>query len=278
MDEERRLRGGDRRRRAPLRLAGLAGLAGLALVSSLAACSSASTLRKHEHEADLAELGNWLPGIYDDSLQVRAEQKAGGAPRDAVLFVIVPVYTPAIGDHVFFAESMLANDSQRVVSEQLLSFALDNEGAIIQTNYALKDPLRWRAAYVTPELFEGLQGPDLKGIVGCPLAWRRAEDRFTASNDRHSCQPRAASRAGGRDNGRGGNGAAARASAPSAAAKESTGPVLAELTADEYAVLRRLPGASASGAGGAGPPATAVTAVAGTHEDTFERFRKRVQP
>jgi hypothetical protein len=255
---------GDGRRRAALRLAGLAALA----LGALGACSSASALRKHEHEADLAELGTWLPGVYDDSLQVRAEQHPGSEARDVLLVVIVPVYTPAIGDHVFFAESMLANNTQRVLSEQLLSFALDREGVIVQTNYALKDPLRWRSAYATPELFEGLQAPDLKGIVGCPLAWRRGEDRFTATNDRHSCRPHVATHAGG---------AAARVD-PADAAKEPTGPVVAELTAEEYAVLRRVPDAAtgASGvSGGAGAPAAAV---AGTTLDPLERYRKRVQP
>jgi hypothetical protein len=212
-------------------------LAGLACAVGLAGCSTPGALRKREREADLVEFGTWLPGVYDNSAQ---------APPETTLVVIVPVYAPSISDHVFFAESMLASDPQRVSSEQLLSFAIDADGVIVQTNYALKDPLRWRSAYLTPELFEGLQAPDLKGMVGCPLAWRRHEDRYTAILDEHVCRPRHP----------------AHDSSPPAAApkpKPAAVPVLAELTADEYAVAR--------------PAGTA----AARPDDPLERFHKRVQ-
>jgi hypothetical protein len=169
--------------------------------------------------------------------------------------VIVPVYTPAIGDHVFFAESMLASNPQRVNSEQLLSFAIDANGAIAETDYALKDPLRWRTAYLNPEVFEGLQAPDLKGMSACPrLTWRRLEDRFSAVNDEHVCRPRKPAMSG-------------TSVPPERAGKPPDATVLAELSADEYAIVRRPEG----------PPnaATAAPIVAGA--ESLERFRKRVQ-
>jgi hypothetical protein len=212
-------------------------LVGLACAAWLAGCSTPGSRAKREREADFVEFGTWLPGIYDNAAQ---------APRETTVVVIVPVYVPSISDHVFFAESMPASDPQRISSQQLLSFAIDADGVIVQTNYALKDPLRWRSAYLTPELFEGLQAPDLKGMVGCPLAWRRRDDRYTAVLDEHVCRPRHS----------------AHDSPPAAAAakpKPPAGPVLAELTADEYAVAR-----------------PAGTAAAGP-DDPLERFHKRVQ-
>jgi len=224
------------RRRAPAR-ASLPRrlLAGLVFAGWLAGCATLDSRAKREREADFVEFGTWLPGVYDNSAQALPE---------TTLVVIVPVYAPSISDHVFFAESMLASDPQRVSSEQLLSFAIDADGVIVQTNYALKDPLRWRSAYLTPELFEGLQAPDLKGMVGCPLAWRRGDDRYTAVLDEHVCRPRHPAHG---------------SPPPAARGKPAPGPVLAELTADEYAVAR-----------------PAGTAAAGP-DDPLVRFHKRVQ-
>jgi hypothetical protein len=163
-------------------------LAALTLVAALGACETGSRSLKRESERGLVEIAAWLPGNYENSEQVRADAQAGRAARDPAVIAIVPIYAPSIGDHVYFAEEMAANDLQRVRSEQLLSFAVSDQGTIVETNYALKDPLRWRSAYQNPEMFEGLQAPDLKGIAGCPLLWKRVEDRFVATNDPHSCR------------------------------------------------------------------------------------------
>lgn len=255
MDEER---GSWRQRCASLtRLAAVGGLA-----AALLGCTGPGGRVKHESERGITEIADWLPGTYDDTAQVRAEEQAGGPQRDAIAVVVVPVFVPSIGDHVFFAEAMLAKDPQRVVSEQLLSFAVDNQGAIVQTNYVLKDPLRWRSAYLNPELFEGLQTPDLKGIAGCPLAWTRVDDKFTATNDDAVCRPKGAGKQGAGKPGTGSGGAGA-AAAPRT--------VLAELTADEYSVVRRIPDAVTAA------PASGKPSAPGPADDPLEHFRKRLQ-
>ncbi|MGB8327036.1 MAG: CpcT/CpeT family chromophore lyase [Steroidobacteraceae bacterium] len=162
----------------------LAALLATTALGALGACADSAALRRTE----LAELVSWLPGSYES----QEPQSGVRAPLAAVLLVIVPVYAPSIGEHVFYAQEMAAADPRRVMGQRLLSFAVSDDGRILQTDYALADPLRWRDAQRNPEVFMGLQPPDLRSPASCALVWRRDADRFSASQDRDTCPARAA--------------------------------------------------------------------------------------
>jgi hypothetical protein len=69
----------------------------------------------------------------------------------------------------------------------------------VQSVFMLTDPLRWRDAHLTPDLFKSMQPHDVQGVPGCELLWKREKDaeRFTATGSRAGCRSKTRSPNGG---------------------------------------------------------------------------------
>lgn len=170
-------------------------LIGLLLsVSLLGGCAQ----QKKKGEMELAQLVAMLPGSYDNIAQARADTTDAAQPggtREALRLVIVPVYAPLIGDHVFYSQEMAAQDPRRVTAQRLMSFDLAADATLLQVSIALNEPARWRDGHLHPELFKGLLPQDVKAQTGCELVWTKTEKGFAGHNDKRLC--RATSRATG---------------------------------------------------------------------------------
>jgi len=150
----------------------------------LTGCAGQTKLR----EAELGELVQMLPGRYDNRMQYQEDVRAGRDPHQALVLDIVPVYAPALSKDVFYVHETAADDERRVISQRLISFQVVKDVGIVQTLWAFAEPQRWRDGNVSPDLFKSMMVSDVSALGGCDLVWKKAELRFTATNDRTRCR------------------------------------------------------------------------------------------
>ncbi len=161
-------------------------LAAAAVAAAALAAGCAGQAKRTD--ADLVQLAEWLPGYYDNQVQIAADRQAGRAPHESLLLTVVPVETEQLGmGQVFFMQETTVGASQRVTMQRLLSFSAGKDG-IVETMWTLTDPERWRGAVTTPELFTALQPDDVRPMRGCDLKWKKEGERFTATNDPSRCR------------------------------------------------------------------------------------------
>ncbi len=92
----------------------------LAAAALLAGCAEQHKLA----EQQLGLLVAMLPGSYENIAQARADGEGAtqpGGAREALRLVIVPVYAPMIGDHVFYTQEIAAQDPRRETAQRLMS-------------------------------------------------------------------------------------------------------------------------------------------------------------
>ena len=150
--------------------------------AALAGCAS----HAKRTDADLDQLLEWLPGFYDNQVQIAEAQQAGRAPEEQLGLTVVPVEAQELGTHVFYMQEM-DGESRRITVQRLISFNTARHD-IVETMWSLTDPARWRGADTTPELFTSLQPDDVRPMQGCDLKWKKEGDHFTASNDPTHCR------------------------------------------------------------------------------------------
>jgi hypothetical protein len=155
----------------------------LTVLALLGGCADKQALR----EEDLGELLSWLPGRYDNSAQVAQEAQQSGHPaHEAIALLIMPVHTPRLGHHVFFAQESAANDPRRVMSGRMFSFDTDEKYGIVGLMYEFNEPARWHDGQQHPELFTGLVAEDVSA-AGCEFLWKRSGEQFIATHDPKRC-------------------------------------------------------------------------------------------
>ena len=162
----------------------------LALLSLLSGCAGA----RKEREAELQQIVAWLPGNYDNTLQVEADKHSGAQAHDAVAISIVQIYAPMISKQVFYAQEMAPDNLSRVMGQKLLAFDVSEDDEIVQSIWSINDPGRFRDAHLNPDLFKMMQPPDVQSVPGCGLAWKKEKakdgkpEHFTAKSGRNTCR------------------------------------------------------------------------------------------
>ena len=155
----------------------------------LLACGCAS--QERQREEDFGELLGWFPGHYDNKEQAAQDEKSGVHPAHApIALIVVPVQTPRLGHHVFFAEETAADDPKRVMSERMFSFDIDEKRGIVGIMYDFVDPRRWRDGQLNPDVFTVVMSEDVVP-AGCEFIWKRSGETYVASYDPKHCHTRA---------------------------------------------------------------------------------------
>src|SRR6516165_11020648 len=130
------------------------------------------------HEGDMTQLLAVFPGHYDNTAQVEADIRAHpGPPHDAIALTITHVYTPRLGHHVYYAQEAAADDPRRVFSQKMYSFTVDDKRGIVETLYALAEPLRWRDGQLNKDMFTGMVMEDVQPEA-CQLLWKSKDSGF----------------------------------------------------------------------------------------------------
>jgi hypothetical protein len=141
-------------------------------------------------EVEILELVQMFPGHWDNSSQVQAETVKGAPPHEALVLDIVPIEAIMLGDNVFYVQESIAGDPNRVLGQKIVMFGVV-KGKIVQTDFALNEPHRWRNGQNNPDLFKGIMIQDVHSIKGCSLRWKRAESgNFEGINEAKTCHNR----------------------------------------------------------------------------------------
>jgi hypothetical protein len=169
---------------------GLSGcLAVLMSVASLILAGCASN--EDKPDVALQELVLMFPGHYDNTAQVQADIAQGvRPPHEALALDVVPIEAIMIGENVFYVQESIAGDPKRVLGQKVVMFGVVKK-QIVQTDFALAEPQRWRNGQLNPDLFKGIMRPDVHSTKGCSLRWKRIEGKFAGSNDPRTCHGRA---------------------------------------------------------------------------------------
>jgi hypothetical protein len=163
-------------------------MAGAVAMACLALSGCASTQEKPD--VAMQELVLMFPGHYDNSAQVEADIAHGvQPPHEALTLDIVPIEAIMIGENVFYVQESITGDPKRVLGQKVVMFGVVKK-EIVQTDFALAEPHRWRNGQLNPDLFKSLMTQDVHSIKGCSLRWKRAEGHFTGTNDPKTCHGR----------------------------------------------------------------------------------------
>jgi hypothetical protein len=138
-------------------------------------------------EIQLAQITRWLPGSYNNLAQHDSDVHAGKAPHEALAITIVAVDSPIMGLHTFYLQESAADDPQRVMRQQVLTFEVNDQGRVREQVANLIDPRRWRDGPSSPELLTALVTEDLAPLNGCDLFWHQAPDGFVGIGDPARC-------------------------------------------------------------------------------------------
>lgn len=173
-------------------VAAVAGVPARSLRLALLACAAlavgcASQQAKHQRDADLEQIDEWLPGHYDNTAQVAEDRRLGRVPHEALTLRLVQVHAGEIGVQMFYLQEM-RHGSREIKLQRLLSMGIAND-QIVATLWSFTDPPRWREGDTTPELFDGLQPPDVQALHGCNLIFKKEGSRFTAADKPGKCNP-----------------------------------------------------------------------------------------
>lgn len=160
------------------------------LVLAVLASGCGSMREERQREEDFGELLGWFPGHYDNKEQAAQDEKSGVHPAHAAIaLTIIPVQTPRLGHHVFFAEETAADDAKRVMSERMFSFDVDEKRGIIGIMYDFVDPRRWRDGQMNPDVFTVVMSDDV-APAGCEFIWKRSGETYIAGYDPKHCHTR----------------------------------------------------------------------------------------
>jgi hypothetical protein len=173
--------------RGAMRLALLGSLQLAVLACAALAVGCAAQKAKHERDADLQVISDWLPGKYDNAAQIAEDRRTGRVPHEPLTLSVVQVHAGEIGVQMFYLQEMTSG-TREIKLQRLLSMGITND-QVVATIWSFTDPPRWREGDTTPELFTALQPPDLKVMRGCNLVWKKDGGEFTASNELGKCDP-----------------------------------------------------------------------------------------
>lgn len=167
-------------------------IAGVGLVAaSLFLAGCAHKKDSINPDVEVSELIQMLPGHYDNAAQVQSDIAKGiNPPHEALTLDIVPIDAVMIGENVFYVQESITGDPRRVLGQKLVVIGVVRKD-VVQTDFALDDPHRWRNGQLNPELFKGIMAQDVRSTKGCSLRWKRENGKFVGANEPKTCHGRA---------------------------------------------------------------------------------------
>src|SRR5882757_6727596 len=150
------------------------GLIGCVVLASalLAGCAGS---KEPKPDVELQGLIQMYRGHYDNTAQVQSEIAKGvQTPHETLALDIVPIEAVMLGENVFYVQESIAGDPKRVLGQKVVMFGVVKK-KIVQTDFALAEPHRWRNGQYNPDLFKGIMTQDARRL-GYFRRGQRSED------------------------------------------------------------------------------------------------------
>jgi hypothetical protein len=164
----------------------------LGVLLAAGACLAGCASKEPKADVEILDLVQMFPGHYDNTAQAQSDLARGvQPPHEALVLDIVPIEAIMIGDNVFYVQESIAGDPKRVLGQKVVMFGVVKK-KIVQTDFSLAEPFRWRNGQFNPDLFKGIMTTDVRSTKGCSLRWKRNDaGNFEGSNDPKTCHSRA---------------------------------------------------------------------------------------
>ncbi len=142
-------------------------------------------------EADLEELMEWFPGVYDNHQQVY-RQAVDRVPEEMrqrhTNHIFRPLSITGIPGRTLYAQQSQHYDPSDLYRQRIYSFTVDEaEQAIRLTIYTPRDPSRLTDAHLDPDKVADLSADDFILKPGCEVFWRRGEGQFDGILKPNAC-------------------------------------------------------------------------------------------
>ncbi len=142
-------------------------------------------------EADLEELLQWFPGVYDNHRQVY-RQAVERVPEELrqrhTNHIFRPLTMAGIPGRTLYAQQSQHYDLTDLYRQRIYSFTIDEtEQAIRLTIYTPRDPSRLVDAHLDPSRVSNMTVDDFYLKPGCEVFWRRGDGQFDGVLKQDAC-------------------------------------------------------------------------------------------
>jgi hypothetical protein len=162
----------------------------IALLAPSMACAQETTFPP-TLEADLEELLEWFPGVYDNHRQVyrQAVERVPEEMRQRhTNHIFRPLSITGIPGRTLYAQQSQDYDLNDLYRQRIYSFKVDqDEQAIRLTIYTPHDPARLTDAHLDPAKVAEMTVEDFYLKPGCEVFWRRGEGQFDGILKTNAC-------------------------------------------------------------------------------------------
>lgn len=110
----------------------------------------------------------WLPGRFES---------------ESAELIVVPVYAPRAGAHVFYLRLSALDAQDEALSQMLFGATVGRRSRCVLQQWRLVEPRRWRDAHLSPDLFKSLVPDDLAPGPAVSLDWDPTVTRVMSAAD-----------------------------------------------------------------------------------------------
>jgi hypothetical protein len=133
----------------------------------------------------LASITALLPGRY---------QLDGGGADISTRFElrVMPIFAPQVGERVFYLAEYAADEPERITRQVILALVpAKRREQVLSALLVPREPLRWRAGLLEPELFKSMVMDDLRPASSCDswLWQREGKTHLLGASPTRECGP-----------------------------------------------------------------------------------------
>ncbi|NOX18751.1 MAG: hypothetical protein GXO87_10790 [Chlorobi bacterium] len=150
--------------------------------------AAATLIAQGNKSSDFETFLKWLPGEYDNYLQVITEKEnKSGNPHFKLNTVIAKINFPSLGENVFYIQQYSDGNPNKIITQFLLNVFRNDENRIAMEKYSFPLAAAFRDVHLYPSKLNSLDKRNLKTRDGCKIIWKKSGDKFIGKTDKNRC-------------------------------------------------------------------------------------------
>jgi len=138
--------------------------------------------------SDFETFLKWLPGEYDNYLQVITEKKNNAAnPHFELHTVIAKINFPALGENIYYIQQYSDGNPNKIITQFMLNIFQEDGVGIVMEKYSFPLAAAFRDVHLYPSKLNSLDKRSLKTRSGCEIVWAKDGDKFIGRTDKNNC-------------------------------------------------------------------------------------------